>query len=220
MTLRDRNVVLLCGTCRLHFSRQKVFKRDGMTYVEQPVNYTTSVTEAINNIEYLTKEKNLDEVPDEILKGTYRWNSHGSERYTGDITVPDTVCIIEVCSTKYNKAGPHIIPYKNDTIPMQTSNEDTTEMLNHLVKKYNFKAIILIPPILKHQSLPKNVRAIRQDIFDKAAAVALEHRNVYLFDWNEYFTESSFIDQWHFTNEFKAMLFAKLHRFICDITEV
>lgn len=211
------NLILLCGTCRIIFNKtSKLFKHENNTYVQQPINYSTSLNEVINNLEYLTKEKQLSDIPKEIVTCMYHYNCHGKMFYDNKIDLSKTICVIEICSKKYNKYGSFIIPYnnKNENIDPIKKIENTQSQLEYIIDNYNFKAIVLLPPITFGDNVPPEVVQLKSNMINQIRYVSDKSNNVYLFDWNELFTKSSFKDRFHFTDDFKLILFDELNEFI------
>lgn len=210
--------VLLCGTCRIIFNKNKIFEHDNITFIQQPINYSTSFNEVINNLEYLTNEKNINNMNTDMIKYTSRYNTHGKIFYDKKIDMENTICVIEICSKKYNKYGSNIIPYndRNLDIVAEKRIENTQTKLEYIINNYKFKAIILIPPIIFKLDLPPEVVSLRNQLFNEIKYVTNKSKNVFIFDWNNYFSRSSFSDQYHITDDCKTLLFEKLNKFISD----
>lgn len=209
--------ILIFGTCRIIFDKNnKIFTENNRKYIQQPVHYSTSLSEVINNLEFISGEKNLGSIPEEIRKSYFCYNSHKGKYLNENIKFSDSIAIIELCSKKCLYAGTHLIPYKNLNTNVKSlySIENTLDKLEYFVDNYKFKAIILIPPIINNSEIVPDVKELRKCIWDDAIYISKRYHNIHLFDWNELFTPASFHDRYHLTDEFKSIVFGKLNRLI------
>jgi hypothetical protein len=93
------------------------------------------------------------------------------------------------------------MPYLTD-LETEIFYEDTVAQLER-IKGYGFKKVVLIPPII----INEEQRRIRGELANMIASM----EGIVVMDWNEYFTEDSFTDPYHFTLQFKGKLQEAIH---------
>jgi len=112
-TLAYKQQILLLGTCRILVNDQRSFILGNNYYIQQPVHYSTSITEAINNFDIISKKKSIDEYSNELLFEVFRYTSKGKAYDDiNSINLSNCVVVIEICSDKY-------ILTENNTITCQ-----------------------------------------------------------------------------------------------------
>lgn len=203
--------VLVFGTCRVAWDTNKIYSRDGLTYVLQPVHYSISLTDVFSNIEYLMGKPRDPKMIDTLT----RWNSHKDTSFTERIDPSKCIVVIEYCATRYNtSADGTVIPYLSDMIS-GVHHEDPIAAIRKLCS-YGFKEVVILPPIINAGGL------ITANVSSRIQLCRhIEHAemmgDVRVFDWERLMKAEHFKDIYHFTDDFKPLLSDALHAYLTQL---
>lgn len=212
--------ILLLGTCRILVEKNhRSFNIENNFYIQQPVHYSTNFTEVINNFDIISKKKSMAEYSNELLFEIFRYTFGGKAYEKNDtIDLDNSIAVMEICSEKYTMTTDNdiVIPYKNnnDNIKVKNGLENAEEKINEMMTNYKFKKIIIIPPITNSPFVDEKLKKIRTKLLLGVLEKVKKYDNIILFDWNKLFNKESFIDAYHFTDQFKEILLHNLNKFI------